>query len=46
MFHLGQVEVGARAPLDKFLGIMVEEECKIKDGTRHRLVVDGDTRLI
>lgn len=46
MFHLGQVEVRARAPLDKFLGIMIEEERKVKDGTGHRLIVDGDARLV
>lgn len=46
MFHLGQVEVRTRAPLDKFLGIMIEKERKVEDGTGHGLIVDGDARLV
>jgi len=46
VFHLGQVEVGTRAPLDKLLGIVIEEERKVKDGSRHRLIVDGDAGLV
>ena len=46
VFHLGQIEVRTRAPLDKFLGIMIEKERKVEDGTGHGLIVDGDARFV
>ena len=37
--HLGQVEVGPRAAREELLGIVEEEERKVKDGGRHGLAV-------
>ena len=38
--HLGQVEVGAAAARQQFLGVVKEVEAKVEEGARHRLAVD------
>lgn len=46
VFHLGKIEVGARATLYELMGISVEVEPKVKEGPRNRGVVDRNTRLV
>jgi len=46
VFHFWEVEVWAYTPLHKFVRIMVEIECEVKQGTRHRLVVHRYAELI
>jgi len=46
VFHFWEVEVWAYTPLHKFIRIMVEIKCEVKQGTRHRLVVHRYAELI
>jgi hypothetical protein len=46
MFHLWKVKVGTGSLFDEFFRIVVEVECKVKEGTRHRRVIDCNTGLV
>ena len=46
VFHFGEVEIGTRTSLDKFLGIMIKVKREIENGAGNRSVVDGDARFI
>lgn len=46
VLHFGKVEIGAGATLDELVGVVVEVESKIEEGTGDGGVVDGHTRLV
>ena len=46
VLHLGEVEVGARAPLDELGGVVVEVDGKVEQTARDGLAVDQDVTLL
>lgn len=46
MLHFREVEVGARAAFDEFVGIVEEEESEIEKRARDWTIVDGDTGFV
>lgn len=46
MFYLGKVEIRPRTTLDKLIRIVEEVKCKVKDTSRHRSVINCNSRLV